>query len=145
MHVMPQLDTTTGSSSDRLLHEGRKAKTRAKRFWQGFADFALQDNVLEVAVGLMYVVFFSFLLVGFGFWMRGVCVVVMLSGFGLDFDFDFDFLDGFCAPFVYVYISGPFLEIVVVVVVFIVVVINLVGESSRGPLTLTSPLVCLHW
>jgi len=25
----------------------------AKRMWHGFADFALQDNVLEVAVGLM--------------------------------------------------------------------------------------------
>jgi len=48
---MPQLDAT----SDRLLHEGQKVKTRASRFWHGFADFALQDNVLEVAVGLMYV------------------------------------------------------------------------------------------
>ena len=48
----PRLDET----SDRLLHEGQKAKTRANRFWNGFADFALQDNVLEVAVGLMSVI-----------------------------------------------------------------------------------------
>ena len=48
---MPQLD----DASDRLLHEGQKVKTRASRLWNGFADFALQDNVLEVAVGLMYV------------------------------------------------------------------------------------------
>lgn len=30
-----------------------RAQTRARRFLHGFADFALQDNVLEVAVGLM--------------------------------------------------------------------------------------------
>lgn len=55
---MPQLDDTR----EGLLQGGRKAKTRASRFWTGFADFALQDNVLEVAVGLMYVWF----LLGFG-------------------------------------------------------------------------------
>jgi len=26
---------------------------RAKKFWHGFSSFAVQDNVLEVAVGLM--------------------------------------------------------------------------------------------
>jgi large conductance mechanosensitive channel len=46
---MPQLDTTT----QHLLNEGQQVKTRAARFWNGFRDFALQDNVLEVAVGLM--------------------------------------------------------------------------------------------
>lgn len=60
---MPQLDDTRES----LLQGGRKAKTRASRFWTGFADFALQDNVLEVAVGLMYV-FISFF---FWFWCFG--------------------------------------------------------------------------
>lgn len=50
-HKMPQLD----GASERLLHGGQEAKTRAARFWDGFRDFALQDNVLEVAVGLMYV------------------------------------------------------------------------------------------
>jgi hypothetical protein len=25
-----------------------------REMWEGFTDFALQDNVLEVAVGLMY-------------------------------------------------------------------------------------------
>jgi len=51
IHEMPQLD----NASESLLHGGQKVKTRASRFWHGFADFALQDNVLEVAVGLMYV------------------------------------------------------------------------------------------
>ncbi|KAL6721662.1 hypothetical protein ACLMJK_000766 [Lecanora helva] len=51
----PRLDET----SDRLLHEGQKAKTRAQRFWRGFADFALQDNVLEVAVGLILAAAFT--------------------------------------------------------------------------------------
>ena len=47
-HIMPpQLE------SQHLLQAGHKAKTRARRFWNGFSDFALQDNVLEVAVGLM--------------------------------------------------------------------------------------------
>ena len=27
---------------------------RASSFWEGFSNFALRDNVLEVAVGLMY-------------------------------------------------------------------------------------------
>ena len=57
---MPQL----GDASDRLLHQGRKIGSSAGRFWSGFKDFALQDNVLEVAVGLMWVGF-SFLLLWF--------------------------------------------------------------------------------
>ena len=40
---MPQLPTSSSS-----------LQKRASRFWTGFSDFALQDNVLEVAVGLMY-------------------------------------------------------------------------------------------
>jgi large conductance mechanosensitive channel len=42
-------------SGELLEHAGHEVSTRAKRMWSGFADFALQDNVLEVAVGLMYV------------------------------------------------------------------------------------------
>jgi hypothetical protein len=42
-------------SGELLEHAGHEVTTRAKRMWSGFADFALQDNVLEVAVGLMYV------------------------------------------------------------------------------------------
>lgn len=34
---------------------GEEAKKKANRFWNGFSDFAIQDNVLEVAVGLMFV------------------------------------------------------------------------------------------
>ena len=48
---MPQLEID--DTRQHLLQAGQKAKTRASRFWNGFADFALQDNVLEVAVGLM--------------------------------------------------------------------------------------------
>jgi hypothetical protein len=32
---------------------------RCARAWDNFANFALRDNVLEVAVGLMYGIFFA--------------------------------------------------------------------------------------
>lgn len=32
---------------------GEQAQRGVKRFWDGFSDFALQENVLQVAVGLM--------------------------------------------------------------------------------------------
>ncbi len=47
---MPRLD----DSGEALLHAGRDAKGRVKRVWDDFTDFLLSDNVLEVAVGLMY-------------------------------------------------------------------------------------------
>ena len=47
---MPQLD----ESGEALLNAGRGAHKRAKDAWEGFSDFALRDNVLEIAVGLMY-------------------------------------------------------------------------------------------
>ena len=50
---MPQLD----DAGESLLHTGQGARKRAKRAWEGFSDFALRDNVLEVAVGLMYDLF----------------------------------------------------------------------------------------
>jgi large conductance mechanosensitive channel len=40
-------------SQELLSHGGEVVVGGTKRMWQGFADFALQDNVLEVAVGLM--------------------------------------------------------------------------------------------
>jgi hypothetical protein len=43
------------NSGELLEHAGQEVTTRAKRMWSGFADFALQDNVLEVALGLMCV------------------------------------------------------------------------------------------
>ena len=46
---MPRLD----DSGEALLHAGQDASKRARKAWDGFADFALRDNVLEVAVGLM--------------------------------------------------------------------------------------------
>ena len=48
---MPTLDETR----THLLSASHKASHRASTTWSGFANFALQDNVLEVAVGLMYV------------------------------------------------------------------------------------------
>ncbi|CCF35817.1 hypothetical protein CH063_07529 [Colletotrichum higginsianum] len=35
-----------------LLGRGRD---KARRFWDGFIDFALQGNILEIAFGLMWV------------------------------------------------------------------------------------------
>ena len=46
---MPHLD----DANEHLLHAGQKVKDRANSAWNGFSNFALQDNVLEVAVGLM--------------------------------------------------------------------------------------------
>lgn len=46
---MPNLD----EANTQLLHVGQKVKHRAHSAWSGFSNFALQDNVLEVAVGLM--------------------------------------------------------------------------------------------
>jgi len=51
--------------SRELLGDGAEAVGRsAKKFWHGFTGFAVQDNVLEVAVGLMYVaIYFHYLVV----------------------------------------------------------------------------------
>ena len=46
---MPQLD----GSGEALLNAGRGAHKHVKDAWEGFSDFALRDNVLEIAVGLM--------------------------------------------------------------------------------------------
>jgi large conductance mechanosensitive channel len=45
--------STLDESRESLMHAGEEVERRAKRTWDGFADFAVQDNVLEVAVGLM--------------------------------------------------------------------------------------------
>jgi hypothetical protein len=46
--------------SQELLHHagefGEEVVERGKNLWHGFTDWALQDNILEVAVGLMFVV-----------------------------------------------------------------------------------------
>lgn len=47
---MPRLE----DSGEALLRVGHLAKDRFKRAWDEFCDFAMRDNVLEVAVGLMY-------------------------------------------------------------------------------------------
>ena len=64
------------STTENLLstgeEAGRNVKTRTQRFWNGFSDFALQDNVLEVGVGLMWVSF-SF----FAFFGSSVCVILV--------------------------------------------------------------------
>jgi hypothetical protein len=44
---MPRLDEHTSS----LLYG---AERHVRRVWNGFVDFALRENVLEVALGLMY-------------------------------------------------------------------------------------------
>lgn len=47
---MPQLTDHTIS----LLRLGHGAQTHVRRAWEGFVNFAARDNVLEVALGLMY-------------------------------------------------------------------------------------------
>ena len=39
--------------ADSLSDAGASFKSRARDAWEGFANFALTDNVLEVAVGLV--------------------------------------------------------------------------------------------
>ena len=46
---MPRLD----DSREALLGATESVKTRANSAWEEFKDFALRDNVLEVAIGLM--------------------------------------------------------------------------------------------
>lgn len=42
-------------SSDLLQHAGEEVYGRANRMWHSFTDWVFKDNILEVAVGLMYV------------------------------------------------------------------------------------------
>jgi large conductance mechanosensitive channel len=47
---MPRLDENT----ERQLHDiEHGARCRTRKAWDSFSNFALRDNVLEVAVGLM--------------------------------------------------------------------------------------------
>ena len=50
---MPQEED--GGSRESLLHAGQQVSRKISRVWDNFTEFALRDNVLEVAVGLMYV------------------------------------------------------------------------------------------
>ncbi|KAA6413516.1 MAG: ion [Lasallia pustulata] len=52
---MPRLD----DSGEALLQAGQDAKARTKRAWDSFSDFAIRDNVLEVAVGLIIAASFT--------------------------------------------------------------------------------------
>lgn len=45
---MPRLE-----DAQQLLPSTSKFKERTQSAWDSFSDFALRDNVLEVAVGLM--------------------------------------------------------------------------------------------
>lgn len=52
------LNWSSGTNDARatLLHETESnVRKTVKSAWSGFTDFALRDNVLEVAVGLMFV------------------------------------------------------------------------------------------
>jgi large conductance mechanosensitive channel len=40
---------------DALLVISSDATDRLRHAWGGFVDFAMRDNVLEVAIGLMYI------------------------------------------------------------------------------------------
>lgn len=47
---MPQLNDHTIA----FLRLGHGARTQLRHAWDGFINFAARDNVLEVALGLMY-------------------------------------------------------------------------------------------
>ena len=46
---MPHSD----DEDNQLLRAGKKVQSSASRFWDGFSDFVFNDNVLEVACGLI--------------------------------------------------------------------------------------------
>ncbi|KAF4632541.1 hypothetical protein G7Y89_g5588 [Cudoniella acicularis] len=52
-------------STELLQHAGEEVVGGAKRMWEGFTDFALQDNVLEVAVGLIIAAAFTTVVTSF--------------------------------------------------------------------------------
>ncbi|PPQ67953.1 hypothetical protein CVT26_005833 [Gymnopilus dilepis] len=52
-HLFP--DTTR----EALLHTESRVKNKIRSVWTGFVDFALRDNVLEVAVGLIIAAAFT--------------------------------------------------------------------------------------
>lgn len=49
--------TSLDGTRESLMHAGESVGRKARSIWEGFSDFALRDNVLEVATGLMYVPF----------------------------------------------------------------------------------------
>lgn len=53
----PDEESASGESES-LLGRGHK---RVKHFWDGFIDFAFQDDILKIAVGLMYEIYTVYL------------------------------------------------------------------------------------
>ncbi|KAH7383479.1 large-conductance mechanosensitive channel [Cadophora sp. MPI-SDFR-AT-0126] len=52
-------------SQDLLQHAGEEVGRRANKMWHGFTDWALQDNILEVAVGLIIAAAFTTVVTSF--------------------------------------------------------------------------------
>jgi len=46
----------SADAHEALLHTNATINRKIRSAWTGFLNFALRDNVLEVAVGLMYVI-----------------------------------------------------------------------------------------
>lgn len=51
----PTFDFDARAASEPLLRTTNAARRHITSFWDGFVDFAFNDNVLHVAIGLMYV------------------------------------------------------------------------------------------
>jgi large conductance mechanosensitive channel len=49
-------DAGHSSEEESLLGHGRR---RMRRFWDGFIDWAFQDNILKIAFGMMYAALIS--------------------------------------------------------------------------------------
>lgn len=43
-------------SGETLVYLGSNAGDRIRHVWEGFIDFAMRENVLEVAIGLMCII-----------------------------------------------------------------------------------------
>lgn len=66
-------DCENGSTEDDSLLERSQRKVR--HFWDGFVDFAFQGNILQIAFGLMCVLFFLYVCVN----MAGSCRAQFIS------------------------------------------------------------------
>jgi len=61
----PQERSYVQDGQDFLEDTGEMVGKKTRKMWQGFSDFALQDNVLEVAVGLILAAAFTTVVTSF--------------------------------------------------------------------------------
>ncbi|CZT03988.1 related to ion channel [Rhynchosporium agropyri] len=61
----PRIRLEDSEDSGLLQHAGEEVMERGRKMWTGFTDWALQDNILEVAVGLIIAAAFTSVVTSF--------------------------------------------------------------------------------